>query len=551
MPFGTTFEQDPRLYEDGLDKQALPAFDALGSIAKDAWVHNPMNEISAFGELGRASEPKLRSPAQQQAVAPEQDRFLDPADLNKQYGEELGLSFDKPTRAGAVDIIVRRKREEKTRDAYIARSPGGFWFGAASFATQLAVSAVDPLNIASAFVPVVSEARAGLWAARYGKTVARAAQGAVEGAVGSLLVEPTVYGTEKAYQGDYDLTDSFLNVAVGTALGGGLHVGFGKISDMLSRAAPETREAALRASVANMAEGRAVDIQHVLVTDPVFQASNLPVIAEDFRLHAEDLGLRQQAAGLEGKIAALGQVDQTPIERLHELRTLEAKMADAATTPEEKRALSRQRDEMLANVTPEELQAQAGLAEARNKLRDQHQSDSVRATDRMQEIKTRREQIAADAVLGPHVEQFAQIRDAIASNPDLRAIGENAGPQSRLVAFAQRLEADSRVQGEQGARVALDQARTGTEAFARGQSLSTAASPSAAASAERTVKEGLGDDLEAELKDANQRLAEYERQGALTADDLSQVERGKELLATATKQGKAADAAARCLLLHP
>ena len=60
----------------------------------------------------------------------------------------------------------------------------------------------------------------------------RLKRGVAEGAVGATLIEPLVYGVAQRVQADYDIYDSFLNVAFGTVIGGGLHVGAGKLRDM-------------------------------------------------------------------------------------------------------------------------------------------------------------------------------------------------------------------------------------------------------------------------------------------------------------------------------
>jgi hypothetical protein len=61
---------------------------------------------------------------------------------------------------------------------------------------------------------------------------ARLARGVTEGAVGAALVEPLVYSAAKRVQADYGAADSLLNIAFGSILGGGLHVGIGKLRDI-------------------------------------------------------------------------------------------------------------------------------------------------------------------------------------------------------------------------------------------------------------------------------------------------------------------------------
>ena len=76
------------------------------------------------------------------------------------------------------------------------------------------------------------QARFAWLAGRTGLKTARLARGTVEGAVGATLIEPLVYGMAQKVKADYDHMDSFLNITFGTIMGGGLHVGAGKLKDL-------------------------------------------------------------------------------------------------------------------------------------------------------------------------------------------------------------------------------------------------------------------------------------------------------------------------------
>ena len=128
--------------------------------------------------------------------------------------------------------MVEEKKDERSRQSIIERGPKGFGVGALKFATGLGVSLFDPINIAASFIPVFGQARFAGLVARQGFTRARLAKGVTEGAVGAAVVEPIVYGVAKEVQADYGLADSLLNITFGTILGGGLHVGAGKLKDL-------------------------------------------------------------------------------------------------------------------------------------------------------------------------------------------------------------------------------------------------------------------------------------------------------------------------------
>lgn len=148
-------------------------------------------------------------------------------DQAQQQVKDSGLEVDVPDggmRQGSLDLLLSRRRAERERAILMQNAPGSA--APAMILASFAAQAVDPINIASAFIPVVGEARytamlAG--AAGFGARLGvRAGVGAVEGAVGSALLEPAVYTLSQQLQDDYDITDSLTNIAFGAALGGSL-----------------------------------------------------------------------------------------------------------------------------------------------------------------------------------------------------------------------------------------------------------------------------------------------------------------------------------------
>lgn len=96
----------------------------------------------------------------------------------------------------ALDTLITRKKEELARQQAIASGPQGFIPGAARFAGAFGGSLMDPLNVASAFVPVVGPAKYTAMLAKAsgvaGRAGVRAGVGAVEGAVGAAVLEPFI-----------------------------------------------------------------------------------------------------------------------------------------------------------------------------------------------------------------------------------------------------------------------------------------------------------------------------------------------------------------------
>ena len=207
--------------ESGYDQFTLGLGETLKAVAADNWKFNPLSSISTYRDLQAARDEAFKDKAP----------LLDRQDLNTEY-KELGLFFEQDEPQSVVDLIVDQKKEELRRQDIINRGQKGILPGTAKFITGLGVSFLDPINIGVSFIPFVGQANFARLAARTGFTTARLTRGAVEGAIGTTLIEPLIYNVAQSVQADYDLTDSFLNITFGTIIGGGLHVGVGKLKDL-------------------------------------------------------------------------------------------------------------------------------------------------------------------------------------------------------------------------------------------------------------------------------------------------------------------------------
>jgi len=234
MNLGFGLNVDETAQETGYDKYEVSLFESLGAVAADNWNFNPVMSLWNYSDLSEARNKSKFN----------KENMIDRLELNKEHAK-IGLYFEEDEYQSVVDIMVREKNEERARQNIMMRGPkgswnplsGGFYVGAAKFATGLATSMVDPINIAASFIPVFGQTNFARLVAKKGMTFtkARAIRGAVEGAVGATLVEPIVYGVAQSLQADYDMYDSFLNVTFGTVLGSGLHVGAGKLKDINTR----------------------------------------------------------------------------------------------------------------------------------------------------------------------------------------------------------------------------------------------------------------------------------------------------------------------------
>ena len=233
--------------ETGYDQYKTSLFESLGAVASDNLNFNPVISIKNMANIGSAS-----TESREAGLLP-----IDKNLLNEEY-RDLGLFFERNEYQSVVDIMVDRKKKERERQSIMERGPkgswnplsGGFYVGAAKLAVGIGTSFLDPINIAASFIPIYGQAR-------FARSIAKAKgmgtksakafrntrlkRGAIEGAGGALLLEPLVYGAAQRIQADYDLYDSLLNVAFGTVLGGGLHVGAGKLRDINTNAKFQAR----------------------------------------------------------------------------------------------------------------------------------------------------------------------------------------------------------------------------------------------------------------------------------------------------------------------
>ena len=227
---------DQNAFDNYFDVSKAGTLDVLGATLDETLYYNPLSALNrTFDQyLGPGANGRVLS----------SDEFRD-----SQYFRE-GIEVDENgITEGLANLLSERHDRRENFRFTLNRSRGGFGLGAAQFGTMLAGSVLDPLNVASAFIPAVGQARMATMAARFGKTGSRLMAGAIDGAVGATVLEPLVIGQAYLEQdADYGLMDSFLNVTFGSVLGGGLHVGFGKISDRIE--ASRVSDEALARSVA-------------------------------------------------------------------------------------------------------------------------------------------------------------------------------------------------------------------------------------------------------------------------------------------------------------
>lgn len=250
---------------DIFEFEASPT-EAAGAAFDQAIFENPTTALRRMDELADADYGRtVYAPGTQGSVSSriDPDTPLLSADDARARIAESGLDLKVPDtgmRQGVLDILMSRKREELQRQVVMASAPRSA--APLQILAGFAASAIDPINIAAAFVPVVGEARYTAMLARAGGAAGRfgvrAGVGAAEGAVGAAMVEPLILAASSQDQSDYDMADSLANIAFGSILGGGLHSLGGAAAD------------ALRSRAARMAAGELPESAHAVdATAPI------------------------------------------------------------------------------------------------------------------------------------------------------------------------------------------------------------------------------------------------------------------------------------------
>ncbi len=217
-----------RAYADPYTQADIPA---SASAVRSATFEQAVSDLPGYSMIRSFDLSFARSiTAAPKFSKPEADYFLEDRGLKGHLTLE-----DRDYNELELNLLVSRKEKELRRQAILARSEGSGSSAAGRFGITLATSFLDPVAVGSSFVPVVGQSRyAALIAnagSKLGRAGVRAAVGGAEGAVGSALVEPIIAGAKFQEQADYTFADSFLNIAVGTVFGGGLHVGGGALKD--------------------------------------------------------------------------------------------------------------------------------------------------------------------------------------------------------------------------------------------------------------------------------------------------------------------------------
>lgn len=547
------------VYDEAQGLWALPAptGEVVSATAEETFVRNPVPSLSReFGrietERGVAAERRDRlSPLNYSTELPEDEVRLYPEEANRKYGVDFYgknvLSWDGPVTESTAKELHDLKVAELRRETILSRSEGGGLQGLARFGTGLAVSAIDPLNIASAFVPVFGEARylqllAGASGA-FGRAGIRAGVGALEGAAGAALVEPIVYGVAQSEQADYGLTDSFLNIVFGGVLGGGLHVGFGALGDRIGTSSYAREIERLQAERPFGPVEFEPEISRETVSSRAVDDIN------DLSPEVRDDLLRASVAELvqNGEIRATGALAEglsigEPLRGEPGWRFTEE---DVAALRVEQPELVARSDEAMARLA--EVEARAG--ELRQRLESQTEADAVAVLDEAsgERIRAIDEELAG-TVPARRRTQLQRERDAIIEtlgreNVSRAAKDISIGP-SRRARDAERSVATARKEARRANRE-LQAALGGRDGASVVQSATEALKPEPVTQAPDVPQTSVAE-AAAELRDIEVRLAAMDAISPLSPEARLALDEADVLIERSNNEAEALEIALAC-----
>lgn len=204
--------------------------------------------------------------------------------LRKEYTDGL-VNFDRPLTRVQAELIRARKREELQRQDIWQRAEG--WATASGVTASLAAGVVDPVGMAVGLVVAPAkgiQVLGGLRAMAASSSLAYRALGtagltAVDAVIGNAVLEPYNLYSHQQYYADYTMADSLANVVFGGVLGGAVGGGavvLGRGLSHVGKWTPEwlrgkqeaTHETSLHTAVAQVLDGRPVQVEPILRSDP-------------------------------------------------------------------------------------------------------------------------------------------------------------------------------------------------------------------------------------------------------------------------------------------
>lgn len=202
--------------------------------------------VAAFGVSGGAFAPSLGGSIGR--AIPQ--RMLGADEANETYGLGGELKFNGPIPENTAKDMRRLKLREMERAWIGSRVESGVVSVTAGLAGGFAGSLMDPLNVATAFLPVGWFGRIAAISrlAQSSRVGAEIAAQALQGTAGAILIEPIIASRAWREQADYTAADSALNILFGAGMGAfapvaeaGLRAGAGRVAEFFPGAPAITR----------------------------------------------------------------------------------------------------------------------------------------------------------------------------------------------------------------------------------------------------------------------------------------------------------------------
>ena len=366
------------------------------------------------------------------------------------------LKFDNPVPESVAKSMYEAKLDEVARNDAAQRAPAGFGNSVIRGGLNLFAGLLDPVNVAAAFVPGLGEASVARTLGLEGieslgaRTVVRGIAGASQGIAGQIPLSALRYGLSQEDQSDYSALDAMSDIAMGGLIGGGLHTMLGGVGDFMGErfhASPQarivdddpaTRDAALRTSVAAVAEDRPVDVSSLIDLGGAQ--------AEQTRLLGS---LRDEAAGLRYDIQQVPGVAPDPV-TAERLSAIEDELTDpSGTLPQNRRSDLMQEHAMLTEgsaPTDQDTLEVARSASQREGLQAALDRTNARIADLQDTIRTSDAARRAQGAPDPDAKATSDMADTTADATLPRAAPPDVDPDEM-----QTLQASVQAMRDRGA----------------------------------------------------------------------------------------------------
>ena len=146
--------------------------------------------------------------------------LLTPEEANAKFAQ-YGVTFNAPVRQNEAAVIAAQKIRETDQRERLQYAEHNFSTGAVSLMGGFAGAMLDPVNIATAFIPVTKVIPA-LKAVEASGAVGRIATKGLDGIIMNSIVEPLPLIAAGLDQRDYTMADSLFNIAAGGLFGAGI-----------------------------------------------------------------------------------------------------------------------------------------------------------------------------------------------------------------------------------------------------------------------------------------------------------------------------------------